>query len=224
MKVCTKCKQEKPLSEYYKKKQKNKTGIAYYPHSNCKTCHKKKTLNHSKKYVVKRKRRQRNQTDEGRQRQRRFSQKWIKSGKSKTWQRMKRKTDPSFRLKDNLRRRLYSALNGKTKAASTMELVGCTSQYARQWIESQLKDGMTWNTVEVDHMMPCCSFNLEDPEQQKQCFHYTNLQPLFKRDNRQKSGRITHDMKWTGTEWMIKGANGLYRPRGLTLNLKICSI
>ena len=38
-----------------------------------------------------------------------------------------------------------------------------------------------------DHMRPCASFDLTDPEQQKQCFHYTNLQPLWAKDNPSKS-------------------------------------
>ena len=34
---------------------------------------------------------------------------------------------------------------------------------------------------------PCASFDLTDPEQQRQCFHYTNLQPLWAADNIRKS-------------------------------------
>lgn len=44
--------------------------------------------------------------------------------------------------------------------------------------------GIIW---EIDHIKPCVSFNLIDPEQQKQCFHYTNLQPLFKTNEVAKS-------------------------------------
>jgi len=220
MKTCTKCKQEKPLSDYYKTKQKNKSGIAYYAKSHCKICTRKRTSAHHKKPEIKRKRLLRDQTEKGRAHKRRHHQKFVKSGKLKRWQHMKRKTDPVYRIRRNLRCRLWHALNGNVKAETTMKLVGCTGDEAVQWIESQFTDGMTWKNIEVDHMMPCASFNLEDPEQQKQCFHYTNLQPLFKKDNRRKRDKIIHDMKWTGTEWLIKGANGLYRSR----QLKISSI
>ena len=39
----------------------------------------------------------------------------------------------------------------------------------------------------IDHIRPCSSFDLTDLEQQKQCFHYTNLQPLWWFDNIKKS-------------------------------------
>jgi hypothetical protein len=37
--------------------------------------------------------------------------------------------------------------------------------------------GVTW---EIDHIKACSNFDLTKLEEQKQCFHYTNLQPLFK--------------------------------------------
>ena len=226
MKVCTDCKQNKPLSDYYTNKTHIKSGIVYYQKSNCKVCHKKRTLNHSKKPGTKRKRKLNESKPEVKKRLKermtRHNREYVDSGKLKEWQRMKRKTDLSYRLKQNLRCRLHYALKGKCKSEATMKLVGCSAEQATRWVQSQFKDGMTWDTIEVDHMMPCKHFDLSVPEQQKQCFHYTNLQPLFKRDNRQKSGRITHDMKWTGTKWLIRGANGLYQPRGLVL--KISSI
>jgi len=50
---------------------------------------------------------------------------------------------------------------------------------------------MTWENHgeiwEIDHIKPCNSFDLTDIEQQKQCFHYTNLQPLFKTSKLAKS-------------------------------------
>ena len=54
----------------------------------------------------------------------------------------------------------------------------------KQHLESQFKPEMNWENHgkiwEIDHIKPCISFDLTNIEQQKQCFHYTNLQPLFK--------------------------------------------
>jgi hypothetical protein len=49
---------------------------------------------------------------------------------------------------------------------------------------------MSWNNHgqwHIDHVRPCSSFNLLNPEEQQQCFHYTNLQPLWAADNLSKS-------------------------------------
>ena len=41
----------------------------------------------------------------------------------------------------------------------------------------------------VDHIIPCASFDLTDPKQQKICFHWSNLQPLKAIDNLKKGTR-----------------------------------
>jgi hypothetical protein len=51
---------------------------------------------------------------------------------------------------------------------------------------------MTWNNHgkwHIDHIIPCCAFDLADPEQRKRCFHYTNLQPLWAQQNFRKDWR-----------------------------------
>lgn len=75
------------------------------------------------------------------------------------------------------------------------ELLGCDLDTARNHIESQFQDGMTWENHgqfgwHLDHIIPCSSFDLTDPKQQKKCFHYTNLQPLWWKDNLSKSNKI----------------------------------
>lgn len=99
-------------------------------------------------------------------------------------------SDPAFKLLVGLRNRLGHALNGNSKSASTIELLGCTPEHARFHIESQFTEGMTWENIHIDHIQPCASFDLEDPNEQRKCFHYSNLQPLFASDNLRKSDKI----------------------------------
>ena len=72
------------------------------------------------------------------------------------------------------------------------ELTGADIDVVKAHLERQFVDGMTWENRgawHVDHIRPCASFDLTDPEQQRQCFHYTNLQPLWAEDNLAKSDR-----------------------------------
>jgi hypothetical protein len=107
----------------------------------------------------------------------------------------RRKTDPVFKLIGNLRHRVYMAIkkSGGQKTDSTNELLGCSVQHVRAHLESQFTEGMTWENQgewHIDHIRPCASFNLEDPEEQKKCFHWTNLQPLWARDNIRKGAKF----------------------------------
>lgn len=100
-----------------------------------------------------------------------------------------------FRIKLNLRTRILDALDGKNKSAHTMQLLGTSPEGLRVHLEAQFKPGMSWETYgpkgwHVDHIKPCASFDLSDPEQQRQCFHYTNLQPLWWTENLAKGDKV----------------------------------
>ena len=91
-----------------------------------------------------------------------------------------------------LRVRVINALKGKgaAKAANTMELIGCTVPELMAHLETQFTEGMTWENQgdwHIDHIRPCASFDLTVPEQQRQCFHWSNLQPLWANDNLAKA-------------------------------------
>lgn len=101
----------------------------------------------------------------------------------------------SYRANKCLRNRLNNAVRRAKaqKGARTMELTGCPWVWLEYHLESQFKPGMTWenhgSVWQIDHIKPCASFDLTDPEQQRICFHWTNLQPLFALENLQKSDK-----------------------------------
>jgi hypothetical protein len=100
--------------------------------------------------------------------------------------------DPEFKLLKTLRSRLGCALSRK-KSNKTLELTSCTISYLMDYLEAKFTEGMTWQNHgdwHIDHIKPCCSFNLSDKEEQKKCFHYTNLQPLWAKDNLSKGCKI----------------------------------
>lgn len=105
-----------------------------------------------------------------------------------------RQRHPEIMLKHRIRCRISVALkNGyKRMMARTHVLLGCSFPELKIHLESLFLPGMTWENRslwEIDHIRPCASFDLMDPEQQKCCFHHTNLQPLWKKDNRMKSDK-----------------------------------
>jgi len=102
--------------------------------------------------------------------------------------------DVSFRVLHNLRNRLFKVLkfqNAK-KFDHTLTLIGCSTKRLIEHIESQFDEKMSWDNYGkngwwIDHIKPCASFDFADPEEQKRCFHYTNLQPLWGPDNLTKN-------------------------------------
>ena len=109
---------------------------------------------------------------------------------------IKTRQDPLQRMINSQRSRISITIKNAIKSDKTMNLVGCTPNELRDHLESQFKDGMTFDNYgrggwHIDHMKPCASFDLSDPEQQRECFHYTNLQPLWEKENLIKGSKIT---------------------------------
>jgi hypothetical protein len=72
------------------------------------------------------------------------------------------------------------------------EMMGCTREVFLAHLESLFLPGMTWANHalwHIDHIRPCASFDLSDPAQVKQCFHFSNLRPLWARDNIAKGAK-----------------------------------
>lgn len=117
--------------------------------------------------------------------------------KNKKWRneywRNRTQNDTEYRILRSLRARLREGLKSQNvkKLNRTMDLVGCTIKELIKHIESQFLYGMNWNNYgkkwSVDHIKPCASFDLNKIEEQRKCFHYTNLQPMWIKDNSIKS-------------------------------------
>lgn len=104
-------------------------------------------------------------------------------------------TDPQFKLRETLRKRMRNVLRAQNafKNHRTLDILGTTIAKAYAHIESLFQPGMSWDNHgewHIDHIIPCASFDLTDPEQQKKCFHYTNLQPLWALDNLSKGAKL----------------------------------
>ena len=124
---------------------------------------------------------------------------WLKNNKKtnlatqRKYYNEKLKDNIDYRILSSLRSRVWTVLKKQKKSNSTIKLTGCTIEFLRSHIESKFEDGMNWNNYgvwHIDHIIPCASFNLSDPEQQKICFHYTNLQPMWGEKNIQKGSRL----------------------------------
>lgn len=98
----------------------------------------------------------------------------------------KYKTKPQYKLGLLLRNRIKSVIKKQNinKSNTTLNLLGCSLEEFKLHTQSQFFPEMNWENHgriwEIDHIKPCASFDLTDVEQQKQCFHYINLRPLFK--------------------------------------------
>jgi hypothetical protein len=103
-------------------------------------------------------------------------------------QRIRYNKDIAYHLHTLIRLRIIHGIKRLSKKSSTFELLGCTIKYLRTWLENNFKEGMNWSNWgrkgwHIDHIKPCASFDLRKKSEQRKCFHYSNLQPLWWYEN-----------------------------------------
>lgn len=111
-------------------------------------------------------------------------------------------SDPAFKMRHSLRTNLNKILRrkGLKKRTSVVKSIGCSEAFLIEYLESKFYpnketgEKMTWenhgvNGWHLDHIRPLCSFDLTDPEQVIAANHYTNLQPLWAKENLEKRGK-----------------------------------
>ncbi len=109
----------------------------------------------------------------------------------------KTKAVPKYIILRALRNRLGQALKAikKEKSISTTNLLGCSIKEFKRYIELKFKNGMNWENYgkwHLDHIKPVAKFDLNNLEEQKKCFHYTNLQPLWAIENIKKGAKYSY--------------------------------
>ena len=199
LKTCPKCKVEKP-GEVFGKHKAKKDGLQGW----CKGCvflyhetHKEQKVAYDKLYREDHKEQKAANGKIYRESHKEQRAAYYEANKEQraAKQKQRRLTDPRFKLSVNLRCRLHDALKGNYKAGSAVRDCGCSMEALRLYLESKFQPGMTWanwgiNGWHIDHIRPLSSFDLTDREQFLKACHYTNLQPLWAKDNLSKGDRI----------------------------------
>ena len=125
--------------------------------------------------------------------QRKYNRSEASKQKRKEWHKSSYIEGNNYKIQHLLRNRLNRAIKNNYKTGSAVQDLGCSIEYLNAYLEGQFESGMTWANYgewEIDHIRPLVSFDLTDPEQFKQAVHYTNLQPLWKKANREKGKRV----------------------------------
>lgn len=172
-KICSKCGIEKPVSEFHKA---SKTKDGYY--QQCILCRNIYFKNHKGEKA-------------------KYDKKWRRQNakrlleKKKIYQKNRKLIDKKYHIFSNYRNRINMSLINGTKGFKTMFLIGCEIDYLMYHLQQQFKSGMSWDNYgrggwEVDHIIPCASFDLSKSEEQIKCFNYKNLQPLWAEENIKK--------------------------------------
>lgn len=208
MKQCTKCLIFKELNDF-NNTSKSKDGKSKW----CKSCkkeyntemyknNKEKIKLNTQKWYQNNKEKHKINTYEYQinnpEKKKQYVSTWKSKNKEyfKEWRYKKYHSDPNFKLRIILGNRLNEVLkkNNTNKQSNIIQLLGCSLDELKHYLEKQFNSYMSWNNHgdywEIDHIKPCALFDLTDLSQQQECFHYTNLQPLTKNDNRKKSDKI----------------------------------
>lgn len=189
MKICYKCKQEKELSEFCKDKR-SKDNL----NSRCRKCSHLCSSQYRTIYKSRVAKRHEKYRDEHREEIRERNREYRRTHKEQrnNFRKQKRKNDIEYKILCNLRYRMWSVVKNNRKCESTENLTGCSIEFLKQYLQFQFTTGMSWDNYgriknircwEIDHKKPCASFDLSKESEQRECFHYTNLQPLWAKEN-----------------------------------------
>ena len=199
-KICSKCKIEKEVCEFYKH---SRNPNIY--RGQCKKCMNESSLNYKKNNVEKINKKNKEYFEKNRELNKIKCTKYRNNNleKSRELYRKRRLNNkekintynqiPIIRLKNSLRSRINELMNKKYNNPRTIDLVGCDYEFLINYIEKKFTEGMSWDNYgyygwHLDHIIPLSSAKTE--EDMCKLYHYTNLQPLWAKENMKKSNKI----------------------------------
>jgi hypothetical protein len=101
--------------------------------------------------------------------------------------------DPVFKLKRRIRHTLRGSFKrkGYSKNTQSQKILGENWNVVKEYFESLFTEGMNWDNMgkwHIDHIIPLSTANSE--EDIINLCNYKNLQPLWEKDNLEKSDKI----------------------------------
>lgn len=195
LKKCSKCDKSKSVCKFYKNK-KYKDGLSCW----CRKCSNEYNIDWKKDNLEKTKEHKKRYRNNNSKKITEYRKNYYQNNKEKIikyqvcYAKEKYSVDKLFRLLKNIRNRIIKSIKINSKSCNTSKLLGCTINQLKTYLESHFTENMTWNNHSlygwhIDHIIPCSSFDLSKPEEQRKCFHYSNLQPLWAKDNLRKSDK-----------------------------------
>jgi len=108
------------------------------------------------------------------------------------------KSNPDLRVRQSIRQRISKAIaaggKGERVSPGKLRYLGCSCGDAVGYLEQQFKPGMTWENYgkvwHIDHIFPIACYDMRSESDRCKAFHYTNLQPMFAKENMRKGARI----------------------------------
>lgn len=208
-KICGTCKEEKEVCNFGRDKR-TPTGFR----SSCNECRRDESRKYReknpekrketiRKYYIKNKEaellRYKKYRKDNPDKRKETTKKYYKKNKIKInqktvyWNKIKYKTNSLYRLIHNLRIRTKEYLRQHRSSGKTFDVVGCTPDFLKSYLESKFMEGMSWDNYgyygwHIDHITPLSSAKTKE-EVYKLC-HYTNLQPLWAYDNLTKGNKL----------------------------------
>lgn len=195
MKTCKDCSIEKVDEDFYKSNKKGQIFLS----ARCKTCHKlyMNRLRSTEEQRLKRAKYFQDNKESIRLRNSKYCA--VNNDRINERNKLRYHNDSLYRIYTNLKNRIEQALfhaDAKDECSARKLLGGDKYEIAKH-IEMQFKSGMSWENKSewhIDHIIPISAFDLKDPKQQNNCFHFKNLQPLWKTENMKKGKKIPSNL------------------------------